>query len=188
MTLPPGPTTAPGRGGTSEEVAQRGPSRAAQGRGRSLLVSALGVCVGGDPGHGESFVLPWPDEQHRTMKTLRWPRLDSPTHGHTPPHTQPLVLRRFLPPHVSARLGRPCSPSRAPAVTRAREWWGRGGPCDQLAWEGWGWGNWGRGGGLRNGGRNRPEVESRSLLSSPSPQALRPSARERRATAWLKKS
>ena len=52
------------RGGAAQAVAE------AQGRSRNLLVSALGVCLGGDSGSGKNFVLPRPDQQHKKMKTL----------------------------------------------------------------------------------------------------------------------
>lgn len=69
MTSLPGPTTAPGRGDTRGGGAAQAVAEA-QGRSRNLLVSALGVCLGGDSGSGKNFVLPRPDQQHKKMKTL----------------------------------------------------------------------------------------------------------------------
>lgn len=110
--------------GTREQGPGCGSSRVVQGRGRSLLAFAFGTYLGGDPGSWESCELPRPGKQHEKTSTLRWSGLVSPTRGHTHPHTQPLLLRRFLAPHVSATLGPAPLLPRAPAVTRT---WRSGG-------------------------------------------------------------
>lgn len=138
-----GPYHRAGEGGKREEAARREQSREGQGRSRSLLVSALGVCLGGDSGSGENFVLPRPDQQHKKMKTLEaacigfsHSRTHLPTHPSPPPRTLPPS------PRVSTARAGPAPPPRSRSHPNP-EWWGRGGPCDQPARKGWGWGNWG---------------------------------------------
>ena len=138
-----GPYHRAGEGGKREEAAWREQSREGQGRSRSLLVSALGVCLGGDSGSGENFVLPWPDQQHKKMKTLEAACIGF-SHSRTHLHTHPSPPPRTLPPspRVSTARAGPAPPPRSRSHPNP-EWWGRGGPCDQPARKGWGWGNWG---------------------------------------------
>lgn len=111
-----GPYHRAGEGGTREEAARRGQSREGQGRSRSLLVSALGVCLGVDSGSGENFVLPRPDQQHKKMKALEEACIGF-SHSRTHPPTYPSPPPRTFPPsHVSARLGPALLYPRAPGV------------------------------------------------------------------------